>query len=67
MNTEKYYNHLQKLAYHFWLSDGQPDGELYIETFSGPMKIKDIHWIKAEIIANLDLDIMRYIEDTINI
>ena len=47
MNAEKYHNHLQQLAYYFWLVDGQPNEESYIETFSGQMKIKNIHWIKA--------------------
>lgn len=57
--------HVTQLAHNFWLEDGQPDGEQYVESLLGPIKIKHIHWIKAELVAEIDFEILRII-NTLN-
>lgn len=62
MSPQEYHDYLEQLAYHFWLADGQPNGEEYVDTWAGPIKIKHIHWIKAEIVADFDLQILQDLE-----
>lgn len=47
-------------AHHIWLNEGKPDGEQEIPTLLGPMKLKYLHWIKAEVIVDTDFEIFRY-------
>ncbi len=61
METE-HEKYLKELAYHYWLEDGQPNGEEYVNTWWGPIQIKTIHWLKAKIVADLDREIIRDIE-----
>lgn len=62
MSPQEYHDYLEELAYHFWLSDGKPNGEDYVDTWASPIKIKHIHRIKAEIVADFDLQIFRDLE-----
>lgn len=61
--------YLEDMAYAIWESDGKPDGEQVVETFiffglikSGKMKLKDLHWQRAEMIRDFDLEVIRDLE-----
>jgi hypothetical protein len=56
--------YVEDLAYAIWEADGKPNGEQIVETFwfglipCGKMKLKDMHWQKAEMIRDFDLQIV---------
>lgn len=59
INYEEY---VREIAHSIWENEGCPDGEIEIETFFGKIKLKEQHWIKAEMIADFDMDIFRMLE-----
>lgn len=54
MNEIEYEEYVRQLAHSIWIEEGKPDGEQYIKTMFGLLKLKEIHWIKAESIAYID-------------
>lgn len=42
------YDYIKELAHSNWVRDGKPNGEKYIDSKWGRIKIKDYHWKKAE-------------------
>lgn len=47
------YTLIKNLANHYWLIEGMPDGERFSNSIWGQMKIKDIHWKRAQEAFNL--------------
>ena len=61
--------YLEDMAYAIWEVAGKPDGEQVVDVFiwfglikSGKMKLKDMHWQKAEMLRDSDLEIIRDLE-----
>lgn len=52
---------ISKLAYYYWESEGYPDGDQLVETLHGWIKIRDCHWMRAELILeSLAKDVMNF-------
>lgn len=43
-----YEDYVRDLSHQIWLDEGKLDGEEIVETANGQMRLKDLHWIKAE-------------------
>lgn len=59
---KEYQQYLEELAYYYWEQDGCPNGEEYVDTWFGPIKIKNVHWIMAEISLQEDLEIFAQLD-----
>lgn len=53
---DEFKKRIEKLAYSLWLKDNKPDGELFIKHGKNEIKIKELHWLKAELIAKINID-----------
>jgi hypothetical protein len=48
---QEHEDYVRKLAHDNWVRDGNPNGEEFRDSPFGRMKIKNIHWLKAELVA----------------
>lgn len=49
----------QRLAHTFWIEEGCPNGDALIDTTFGKMPLKEFHWMRADMAAQFDLEIIR--------
>lgn len=60
---EAHQKYLEELAYYYWEQDGRPNGEEYVHTWCGRIKIKEIHWLMAEVSLQEDFEIFKYLDN----
>ena len=56
MLSEDYINYIRRLAHSYWIAEGKPNGDEYRDSKFGRLKVKRIHWLRAEAEAEAALN-----------